>query len=239
MEGNCIIKTTDEWFENCPPQKGIKQWVPYRSAMEMAKYWTSKKPDGISRLINERLRFGEFDIVIPEYESMFDDYKPGRMHDLLILNRTKDSIITVEGKADESFGTNVYLKELEGAIKEKAQKPSSMKFDRMINLYTKYFLNNSEVFNLMYQLVYWYAGTLCDAKKCRAKNMVMLNQVFKSKKTNDRLLNRNNEEYYRFIELISENSYREIGNEEIIGPINNKYTDGVDLFIAKYVVELP
>ena len=40
------------------------------------------------------------------------------------------------------------------------------------------------------------------------------------------------------IEQMTENEIREIGENEIIGPFKNKYSDGINLYIGKYIERL-
>ena len=235
-----------KWFELCPPKEGIEQWKDYRSAKEMAKFWLDQKNcEEFQQFIRKTIPDFTYDHIIPESASIFDRYRSPRKHDLYIAGKDNKSIITIEGKADESFGNNDFEKELNESIKEKIKKPNSKKFDRMIELYLNYFNNNGYgyIFGIMYQLLHWFAGSKSDAIRIGTNNFIMVLQEFKSNETDDKKQQKNHSDFENFIDFISEAKYKSIKNKQIIGPISNKYTSdnkkgNMNLYIGYYSIDL-
>ncbi|GHU13718.1 hypothetical protein AGMMS50225_24210 [Betaproteobacteria bacterium] len=153
------ITNLEEWFNYCPPKKGLEQWVDNRSAKEMAKFW---------------------------------------------LNQENHKFF----------------------------------LERMINLYQYYFKNNGAILDIMYQLTYWFAGSLIDAIKSDAENIIIVLEEFRSSSTNITKLDNNHKEFEKFIKLISEGKYNIIENKNMLGPMNNQYTNNKNLYIGYYSIDL-
>jgi len=234
-----LIENLEKWFELCPPMKKEDHWKDYRSAKEMAKFWL--KEDNVEdflKFIQKVIPDFEYDYAIPEFPSNFDSYGSPRKHDLLIAEKYTKAIVTVEGKADEPFGNKEFGDCLIETIKIKHLKNNSKAFDRMINLYLNYFHSNGYIFKIMYQLLYWFAGSLIDAIKEDTDNFIMVLQEFKSNSTDSEKTIKNHKDFEIFIEFISEGKNRSIENKQIIGPIMNKYTNNKNLYIGYYSINL-
>jgi hypothetical protein len=226
------IDSLDKWLKLCSPKGGLKQWKDGFSAKEMAKFWLDEKKSKDFQKFVQKI-FPDFDYIIPEYKSCFDNYKSPRKHDLFIAEKNNKAIITIEGKVNEPFG-NSFEKEFIANIAEKANEPKSKKMDRMINLYLNYFQSNSDILKIKYQLLCWFAGSLTDAIKKVTDNFIMILQEFTNNKTNSQ----NHSDFEEFLKLISEGKPKQIKNKQIIGPIKNKYTKGKNLYIGYYSTNL-
>jgi hypothetical protein len=225
----------DEWFNKCPPEGKEKQWVDTRSAKEMAKFWLDQNSrESFRAFIQQKINGLDYDYIIPEYKSSFDNYGKPRQHDLLIVAKDQKTIITIEGKADETFGTMSFGSNFIDTLNTKLENTNSKALDRMINLYQNYFKCNGNILDIMYQLAYWFAGSLIDTIKHDAQNIVLVLQEFRSESTDDEKLNNNHREFEKFIALMSEGTQKTITNKELIGPIENKYTNGKNLYIGYY-----
>ena len=234
-----IIDSLEKWHELCPPMKKDIHWKDYRSAKEMAKFWLNEgNSKDFLKFIQKAIPDFTYDYIIPEFPSHFDGYGSPRKHDLLIAEKHTKAIVTVEGKADESFGNEEFAKCLIETIKIKHLKHNSKAFDRMINLYLNYFHSNGYTFKIMYQLLYWFAGSLIDAIKEDTNNFIMVLQEFQSSSTNSEKVIKNHNDFENFIEFISEGKNRSIENKQIIGPIMNKYTNDKNLYIGYYSISL-
>ena len=239
LDNKIEIGNLDKWFELCPPKKGIEQWKDLHSAKEMAKFWLEQKnQDDFQIFIKKAIPEFAYDYAIPEYVSTFDNYDSPRKHDLYIVEKNNKAVITIEGKANEFFGNDVFGNEFINAIKTKIEKQNSHKIDRMINLYNNYFHSDGYILTLMYQLVYWFAGSLVDAIKEDTDNFIMVLQEFRSEKTDFEKINKNHNDFENFIDFISEGKHRHIENKQIIGPITNKFTNDKQLFIGYYSIDL-
>jgi hypothetical protein len=227
-----------------PPQKKEAHWKDYRSAKEMAKFWLNQdNRNDFQNFIRKSIPDFTFESIIPEFESKFDSFPSPRKHDLYIEEKDNKAIITIEGKADESFGNEKFGEYFIETIKRKIENGKSMALDRVVNLYHNYFNGNGIILNIMYQLSYWYAGSLIDAIKADTDNFVMVLQEFKSKETTSEKLSKNHDDFENFIEFISEGKFRRIENGQLIGPITNKYTSDKEsynktLYIGYYSVDL-
>ncbi len=233
------IENINLWFKHCPPQKGLAQWKDFRSAKEMANFWTNKeKVDGFLEFIKDIPGDYYNGFGVPEYESKFDKYHSGRKHDLLCIDADEISILTIEGKADEPFGYSEFALEFKNSIDEKEKNHSSKKLERIIGLYSEYFHGMPDILGIKYQLSFWFAGTLVEAVNRNLGNMVMIVQEFYSEPLNLTKLNKNKEDFRKFISLVTEGEINELMEGEIIGPIKNRFTGGKNLFLGKYRTEL-
>jgi hypothetical protein len=103
------------WYRLAPPQNPVKQWVDGRSAKETARAWLENAPESPPREIalllatHQDIRDLVIDRVEPEARIAFDDRNGPRNADLAIVARDKHgaAAISVEAKADESFGDTV------------------------------------------------------------------------------------------------------------------------------------
>ena len=244
LEKKIEIDTLDKWFKYCPPQKGEKQWKDLYSAKEMAKFWLSQKnQNDFQKFIKNIIPDFEYDYLIPEFESNFDNFGSPRKHDLFIAGTNNRAIVTIEGKANEPFGKNEFGTEFINSIKTKIETPDSNKLNRIINLYQNYFHSNGNSLVIMYQILHWFAGSLIDAIKQSSENVVMVLQEFKNSNTDSDIVSVHHNDFDNFVEFISEGKFKQIYNGQIIGPIENKYTDtkgeGVKkLYIGNYLVDL-
>jgi hypothetical protein len=153
------------------------------------------------------------------------------------MSKDNNTMITIEGKADESFGTLSFIDSLHNGIAIKKEKPTSNKLNRVIDLYSKTFFSNDKVLDIMYQLTHWFASSLHDAKNFESENIMMILFEFQSQTTKQKYLDRNHKEFEKFINFISEDHFTEISNEQILGPIQNKYTQSKNLYVGYYSIK--
>lgn len=233
------ITTVKDWFDFCPPKEGIKQWVPYRSAQELAKYWTDYGKQEEFKQFLERHDFISNDYnCYPEYETLFDAYGNGRKNDLVFIPKSNDFLLTIEAKADEGFGNTIFINELQNSIKLKKKKNESNKLDRLIRLYSDYFRYNQTVLCLPYQLTYWFAGSIAEAKRRKINTVIMIVQEFRSKNLSIKKLELNKTHLNLFATIITNGNAIEIDENQIFGPIENEFTKGIKLYIGKKVETL-
>ena len=244
LEKKIEIATLEKWFELCPPEKGEEQWKDLHSAKEMAKFWLNKNnTNDFLNFIRKVIPNFTYEYIIPELASPFDNFRSPRKHDLCITEKNTRAIVTIEGKANESFGTGEFGNCLIEAIKTKYENINSNAFDRMINLYLNFFHSNGSILPIMYQLLYWFAGSILDAIGEDTENIIMVLQEFTSSNTDSKKQIKNHEDFCRFIEFITERKFNDIKNGQIIGPITNKYTSDEKthvkkLYIGYYSVDL-
>ena len=234
------IKTLDEWFKYCPPKKKEKQWQPKKSAQEMARFWLN---------VNNQLEFQNYlqkflldinlNFAYPEFSTKFDEYRSPRENDLCIFSNTTNEnvLITIEGKANEHYGNSYFNDEWIKSIIYNRENPESHKLERIVELYKRYSAN-SDILKLRYQLVYWLAGTIEEAKRNKTDSLILISQEFHSDITIQKDILLNQSDFNEFIRFISEGEYNQINTHELIGPIENKLTDGMKVYYGRFIVDL-
>jgi hypothetical protein len=256
----------DTWKHNFFSPDKYYQFIKGRSAYEMAKYWLNDgNQNFVQILIRKHLGNFVIDYLIPEYKSHFDGKNNPREHDGFIIDISKETIITIEAKTDEPFGTKpkyvfqgvtkdnkinsienkenigrgpLFIEKIIEYWKEKNKKNSKMD-KRLKKILNCYFKGNKDIYYLEYQLTYWFAGTIFDSI-CHSsvKNILMILQQFFDNTIHDKSKIENN--YNAFLELVkivSENDV-EINKNTIIGPFNNKYTNGKNIFFGYLFIHI-
>ena len=233
------ITSLENWKEEFFIGKKIKHWKRFRSAYECASYWLNeKKVEDFESILHSKVDFTSFSEAYPECELKFENYYHPRENDLLITTNDDKTIISVEAKTDESFSSENYLEAFETALKTKKKNSNSMQLERLLEMYKNYFCGNNEILNLMHQLAYWFAGSIAEGTRRNCKNLILLNQVFNSHKLNKSKLAKNQRDFEYFVGLITNHEIKEIQKNVIYGPINNKYTKGLNVYILKQVVDI-
>lgn len=231
------INTIEDWREHCPPKEKVKQWKSYRSAKEMASYWTDKcHQEEFLAFIQNALPNISFDYAIPEYPTKFDDYRSPRQNDLAIFaqNNDKRVLISIEGKADESYGNNLVNEELEKAKKTLETTPNSKKLKRIEEL-IKRFKHLPELLECRYQLLTWLVGSIEEAKRSEVDTIVLISQEFHSHKTTDVNIERNTKDLNRFVNLVSDGNISEVRENKICAPIT---LDVINCYFGKHITYL-
>jgi hypothetical protein len=234
------ICTVNDWFNNCPPANPKKQWVDKRSALEMARFWIdSQKQNDFLAFLQKVKKDISFDYAIPEIATKFDPYRNPRKNDLLIYANDKNDkiLVSIEGKSDEPFGDNYVYTEWIESLLEKRATNESKKMERLIGLYNR-FDNKAEFLELRYQLTYWLAGAIEEAIRNKIVSVFLIVQEFHSDITKNQKITLNASDFDYFFRFISNDRYQEVSKNEIRGPIRNKYTKEIDLYVGKYTIDL-
>ena len=171
------IYDLESWFKVAPPMGAAKQWRDGRSAKELARYMTANFPNVPTEIENILSDFttpdAEFDWN-GEYVTDFAKYDlgrgEGRNHDAFMWN--KDVVVGIEGKADESLGSQLVGDAMIGATDNKMHRIRGM----IKMLFGDEPVNHK---NIRYQLVTATAATLLEAKKHKVNNALILVLVFK------------------------------------------------------------
>lgn len=244
LDSKSKIRSLREWYDKCPPKANLRHWKDGHSAKETAKHWLHTIPQPFKDLL--RTQELKYSLCSPEYESKFDSYKNGRNHDLLLLaknNNSKNVVISIESKVDESFGDTV-ANTLAATEKEIIKKPKSKARDRINELRIALFLaENVNQDNLRYQLLTTVAGTIAEAKKQGAKSAYLLVQTFVSDEINTKKHNDNQNDLNEFLNVFTNSKHSKIENNELLGPFriitNNEYlSSDIDLWIGKYEIKI-
>lgn len=159
------IYDLESWFKVAPPMGAAKQWRDGRSAKELARYMTANFPNVPTEIENILSDFttpdAEFDWN-GEYVTDFAKYDlgrgEGRNHDAFMWN--KDVVVGIEGKADESLGSQLVGDAMTGATDNKMHRIRGM-----IKMLFGDEPDNHK--NIRYQLVTATAATLLEAKNIK------------------------------------------------------------------------
>lgn len=203
-KGDVEIRTLKEWRQHAPPQRK-NQWAPARSAMCMAKAWLeSAPPASVRGLLESHAEFDRLEFAgaeaEPECEIHFDGYGGPRHADLAFLLRDSRGVITVtvEGKADEPFGS--YAADVLGDPVDRGLGRPSNGVRRVQALAASLLPPRTPgpgrptlppLRKLRYQLMTAAAGSLAYAAKSNAERTVLIIEEFVTGQTEDRLHERN------------------------------------------------
>lgn len=239
------IESLTEWFDKCPPQKGIAHWKDGRSAKETAKLWLSTIPAEFLEIVKP---FDlKFNVCSPEYVTKFDkNGGNGRNHDLIILaenEATKPVVITIESKVDEPYGDSVSIT-YNKAEKRFEKNERSLGIKRIIDLEFALFGDkHNDLSHIRYQLITAVAGTIAEAKKQKTKTAILLIQTSITSDIDENKYEANQKDLDSFLYAFSSGAYNSIKDGQLLGPLrisnNTKFLNSnIDLWIGKYSIEL-
>lgn len=145
-----------------------KHWKDGRSGECLAEDFIGKTPNGEVSMIEMIHRFLgtnniSLDVAKIEFASFFDNHPRPRMQDLAIWGRVdnKAVFIGVEAKVDESFGSKSIAQQ-----RNYVNGLTSTEADKRLDELVKDYLAGDENSHgkLRYQLLYYLAGSFCEAK---------------------------------------------------------------------------
>lgn len=239
-KNNRLITNLESWKTAFIEVDKEKNWEEGRSACTLAKYFTTpniEKSYGIKKIEEyfEALGFSNprFESAEIEHPSPFDEYSRPRMQDLVIKGESEKGRILacIEAKVDEKFGNEVLNQAYKKAKQEKIKDPNSNRQNRIEELCDKYLnvsaesIKSEDENNIRYQLLYYLAGSICEAKEYG--NVVFMPiMVFKTDKYNETEGKRNREDYEQFRKALK----FEMCNEE--KGIFKRTFEGIDVYIS-------
>ncbi|MBK8047169.1 MAG: hypothetical protein IPK16_08640 [Anaerolineales bacterium] len=196
----------DDWFLYAPPKMGELHWKDGRSAKELAKAFfatgTPVVPPELLDLLASSDELGEvrFTEAWPERKIQLDSYfGETRNADLaaISISAIGKIAVTVEAKADESFG-RLIAEELSAAS-------ATSKLPARIAALCSSVLGRppAGVGNLRYQLLHGIAGTLIFAKERNAVAAVFIVYEFNGPSCLSRNLERNAGDLASFLSVLS------------------------------------
>jgi hypothetical protein len=219
------IGSVDEWFKWAPPKRGASQWKDKRSAKELAQSrLRTGKPEPpmeltslLSRFFGPRIVFEE---AFPECSVKLDDFEgETRNCDLVVVchNGTQRIAISIEAKADESFG-----EQLVGAYYDSKKNSRSNVPPRIEQLSGALFgrVPDKQIRELRYQLLHAAAASLIAAEQHHAGSAVFLVDSFLSSGLSERKLKQNDDDWAAFIRAFPELADAEIHADQILGPVS-------------------
>jgi hypothetical protein len=241
------ITCVEDWKRLAPP-KADYHWVEGRSAFELAYAWCGSGaavvPSDIQRLLDSRVetRDLKIDEVLPEHRIAFDARggEPRNADVALVGNTSAAKVtVTIEAKADETFGATV-AKTVADALERSVENPRSRGVERVQDLVRGILPPRSKglphVGGLRYQLLTAAAGTLAYAAHEKASLAVLIVHEFITDKTEDERRAQNAADLDRFVQRLAGNATAAIGCDLLMGPFSVPETSpfyGPALLIGK------
>jgi len=227
------IATIEDWEKLASPAGGSSQWVDGRSAKECARHWTSYIVKGRA-LPGDILTtlFSEGDLghvyawtAEPEAKQSFDDAGGNtRNCDLEVQGCSKAGkfLLSIEAKADESFGKTLTEQRLE-AEATLAEKPKSQQLSRRNELEKRLLSDTTFSPNrVYYRLLTATAGAIEKAKRIEARHSILLIHEFVTNRTQANKRMRNHEVLNYFTSLLSGREI-DLAENTLIDPIDVAY----------------
>lgn len=237
------IESIPDWLKYAPPKRPDLHWKAGRSAMESARAWlpdgrTPTVPAEIAQLLASNPATQDFspELAIPEFITRLDDHEgEHRNHDLVVTGAAAGgrTLLAIEAKADESFGSHTvrsylevcntaaaaYPQKVAAALAAGNRRPRpSNAAARIKELCAALFGPPAEGEDaaeaaepLRYQLITALAGALIEARARRCTQAVLIAHEFHSHPDPDRGLTgtspqkvkRNAEAWSAFVETLT------------------------------------
>ncbi|MCF7939391.1 MAG: hypothetical protein K9L68_12395 [Spirochaetales bacterium] len=228
------IKTIDDW----PRPKRGDQWVPERSAMELARSWfrnsSPTPPDEITSLLNTIEQLEDYIIIegTPEKVTRLPERGEGRNHDLWLRGNTNNGgfTICIEAKADEPFGNltvSSYQKEARQKIEEGIKTKVPERIEKLLSLIGA---DENEWSEIRYQLLSAFTGTILQAYADNSAIAIFIVHEFHTSLTQNDNIEENELEFNRFAHVLFNDTF----TPSVSGPIQ---VGGIDSYIAKIVTK--
>lgn len=216
------INSVETWLQYGGPKKGSKQWKEFRSALELARSWlrddVPAMPVEYSHLLKTRRETRGFNptLGLAEVEIAFDDLKPPRNSDMVVIGESKEgrAVLAVEAKADEPFAKLVSdeLKDLAktSGKPERIRRLAAAVLNREVD---------DHVRSLRYQLLHSLAATAVEARKHQANVGVLLIHEFISLTLNFDDFTRNANDLKTFVNSIPGWEHEQLATGRQLPPI--------------------
>ena len=224
------------WEEWTRPKKEY-QWACGRSAMELAKAWFPggrlSAPAEFMGLLLSHPRLQGLKLIrgIPEHVTGLPERGEGRNHDLWLLGRIQSGSVTicVEAKADEPFGNDTVAEYRKAAFHRVERGESTRvpeRIDALLGMIGKPAANWEAV---RYQLLTAICGTILQAKLDLSNLAVFVVHEFHTDKTRADNLQRNSEDFERFLTVIGVTSPSNTDGH-LHGPV---WLHGIECLVGK------
>lgn len=237
------IVSVDDWFQVAPPKGKEKQWKDYRSAKELARYWTAQPIDDVLQPILRLLApLGNVSLESAEPEcSCKIDSLPGESPncDLVVQGSSSSGKIClhIEAKADETFNELV----LKRSAKSKANSGLPVRIDMLSReLFGR---PVDEMINsLYYQLLYGTYATYLNCIRMGATAGIFMIHEFQSAHTAQVKTDRNAKAWKRFLRVFPELTDVDCLDNVLLGPVKLASQGSPDvrvpIYFAKHTTKL-
>ena len=234
------IQSLEDWRRYGGPQKDW-QWQDGRSAKECAKAWLRQGRIEVPQELDALFRSHPIlnKLVLhdgqPEVETKIDHFRGnGRFHDLLLQgSAASDSVVvSIEAKADESFGDLVHVARRE-ALKgsRKTNVPARIQL-----LKEALFAADVDVEEFRYQLLYGIAATLIEASRAKAEiGVFVIHEFLMDGHYSQRKVDQNGEDLLEVLRGLGCEGPMKPGGLIQVPPVpgGRFIPSGIDLYVGK------
>jgi len=237
-----LIKDFNSWRSAFVEVDRESHWRDGRSACALAYNFTHPsvdKSEGKAVILRMLDDLGFKDVNLRraeiEHESRFDGFKgSGRMQDMTIWADTNSGPVSVniEAKVDEAFGDTIqtaYERALEKYGETYGRSRAKQRIENLVRLLfpSKRII---DVLSLRYQLLYYLAGSVKEAKKIGGIALLPV-IVYKTDKYDDIKGKENHDDYISFMDALGFESFEINGLRYYKGVI-----DGVEVYSVYLIV---
>lgn len=204
--GARAIDSLEGWRRLAAPASGDAQWVEGRSAQESARAWLRARdvgvPPALATLVDSRPETAGMRVALVRPEARIrlgDERGNTRNADILAfgIGPGGRTLMTVEAKADETFGPTVSEALNNPRLPVKSRLP-----ERVRRLARLLFAEETDIGALRYQLIHGLAATVLEAERCAAEQAVFAIHEFRGQKTSDTRLRRNSDDFDAFLHAL-------------------------------------
>jgi hypothetical protein len=254
------IWSVEDWRRYAPPKRGDDHWAIGRSALESARAWLRggrpELPEELRALLERRAATSDLRplFAMPELVTRLDEFNgEHRNRDVIVLAESRGgrTLIGIEAKADESFGSAAvgpYLAAREANkgsnVPERIRRPVRALFGEEA-------LEDGRVkepyASLRYQVLTALAGTLIEAKRRWAEQAVLVVHEFVSnsgrdyKGTDSARIDRNARALREFVSALP-GAPPDVKIDELTGPLQAPGGESVSselpFFVGKVTVDV-
>lgn len=221
----CEITDLETWKKYAPPAQREIHWQEYRSAKELANAWCRKSkvcsPKEFTDLLSKRADTQSFKIeqAVAEMQIKFDQFPGGRRNADLALwgqSKKKKIAITVEAKADESYGNTI------GKMVAGAKKKKKSNIEERISQLSRGIIGrdvDDSINPLRYQLFHALAATAVLAKEINARLGILVIHEFVSLNIDFDKLVENSNDLKLFVQAIPGWENKSLKTGRLLTPI--------------------
>jgi hypothetical protein len=237
--GDPIRSFTDWEAYAMPPARKLKHWKQGRSAFELGRIWTAAGqpivPPELAAILQAHPATRSLAIQrgVTELETPLPFGNGGpRCHDLALLARSKESsaLISIEAKADESFGGAVAEELAKASRRPRSRFPSRLNWLSLSLLGLPAFQESPSkglspaIASLPYQLFPAVAGTLLEAARQQANAAIFIVHEFRTPLTAYEKIRRNSRALDEFLRSLFKsdpawNDHRGLIQGQLVGPL--------------------